>query len=148
MLPDLNEDFQDLIKSLTEQSVDFLIVGAHALAFHGIARFTQDLDLWMRRSEENVEKLRRALADFGVPISDADIRQMLLERKFLRFGHEPRRVEIPNFLDGCEYDQAAARACHENLGGASVAILGLMDYVATKRAADRKTSAILNSFVR
>ena len=41
---DLNPDFQDLIKSLlTDHNVEFLIVGAHALAFHGVARYTQDL---------------------------------------------------------------------------------------------------------
>jgi hypothetical protein len=81
MLRDLNENFQDLIKSLTDQNVEFMVVGAHALAFHGIARFTQDLDLWMRRSEENVAKLHKALSDFGLSIAESDLRQLLAERK-------------------------------------------------------------------
>ena len=141
MLVDLNQDFQDLIKSLTHRKVEFLIVGAHALAFHGVARYTQDLDLWMRRSEENARKLGQALADFGLHLSDSDIASMSEERKYLRFGHEPTRVDILNFLAGCDYDAASTRALQETLGGVSVAILGLEDFVATKVASGRPKDA-------
>ena len=137
MLTDLNQDFQDLIKSLTVHHVEFLIVGAHALAFHGVARYTQDLDVWMRRSAENAKNLAAALSDFGLPLSDSDVQEMLNERKFLRFGHEPTRIEILNFLDGCDFETASTRACHESLGGVPVSILGLEDYVATKRPSGR-----------
>ncbi len=137
MIRDLHEDFKDLIKSLTDQNVEFLIVGAHALAFHGVARFTQDLDIWMRRSQENAVRVQRALSNFGSTLSDEDTKTLTKERKFLRFGSGPRRVEILNFLDGCEFDQAIGRACSETLDGVPVAVLGLEDYVATKRASGR-----------
>jgi hypothetical protein len=138
---DLNPDFEDLIRSLTAHGVEFLVVGAHALAFHGIARYAGDLDLWMRRTRENADRLRLALAEFGVPITRDDAEQMTLERKFLRFGHEPRRVEILNFLDGCEYDSAAHRAEMAPLADMNVPILSLPDYVATKRASGRPKEA-------
>jgi len=141
MLKDLKRDFQDLIKSLTDQHVEFLIVGAHALAFHGVARYTQHLDIWMRRTEENARKLDLTLADFGLPISDADVQQMHAKGKFRLFGHEQTRVEILNFLDGCDYEEASARASHELLGGIPVSILGLEDYVATKVASGRPKDA-------
>ncbi len=60
------------MKSLTDQNVDFLIVGAHALAFHGVARYTQDLDLWMQRSAQNVARLQMALSEFGITFGDLD----------------------------------------------------------------------------
>lgn len=134
---DLNPDFQDLIKYLTVQNVEFLIVGAHALAFHGVARYTQDLDLWMRRTEANARLLQSALSDFGLPLPESAVAELLSERKFLRFGIEPSRIEILNFLDGCDFDLAWSRALHDTLGGVPVAILGLEDYVATKRASGR-----------
>lgn len=137
MLKDLNRDFQDLINCLTSQSVEFMVVGAHALAFHGIARFTNDLDIWIRRTEENTERLRIALNEFGVPISRQEAQQLLGERKFLKLGNEPRRVDILNFLDGVEFDSAYARSSREVLDEAHVAIIGLDDYVATKRASGR-----------
>ena len=110
------------------------------------------LDVWMRRSDENAHKLQQALSDFGLEISDSDVNQMLTERKFLRFGHEPTRIEILNFLDGCEFELASTRACHETLGSVSVAILCLEDYVATKRASGRPKDAsdlaLLRSMIR
>ena len=138
---DLNPDFQDLIRSLTDHHVDFMVVGAHALAFHGIARYTADLDLWIRRTTENAARLRSALTDFGIPITQFEADELTEERKFLRFGHEPFRVEILNFLDGCDYEGAISRAARDHLGGVDVAILGLEDYVATKKASGRPKDA-------
>jgi hypothetical protein len=73
----------------------------------------------------------------GVPIGADDAGRMMEPRKFLRFGAEPCRIEILNFLDGCEYEVASLRADHEKLGDSHVSILGLSDYVATKRASGR-----------
>jgi predicted nucleotidyltransferase len=148
MLNDLNPDFQDLIKSLTDQHVEFLVVGAHALAFHGIARYTQDLDIWVNRTSENIHKLGDAMSAFGLPISDDALHQMLEERKFLRFGHEPTKIEVLNFLDGCNFELAFRRASHETLGDVQVAIIGLEDYVATKRASGRPKDASDLSLLR
>ena len=78
-----------------------------------------------------------AMSDFGLPISDADTDQLLAEREFLRFGYPPSRIEILNFLDGCDFDTAFARAKHEQLAGIDVAVLGLGDCVAAKRASGR-----------
>lgn len=134
---DLNPDFQDFIDLLTSQGVDFLVVGAHALAFHGIARYTEDLDVWVRRTENNVLRLRSALNEFGIVITEEAAKGLLGERRMLFFGVEPRRIDVLNFLDGCDYDQASERAVDQELGGTPVRILSLEDYVATKRASGR-----------
>ena len=141
MLKDINQDFQDLIRSLTDQNVEFLVVGAHALAFHGVARFTEDLDLWMRKSVENAARLRAALAEFGVTLSEEETAQLTEERKLLRFGRTPRRVEILNFLDGCDYETASRRSDQTRLADRVVLVLCLEDYVATKRASGRPKDA-------
>ena len=52
----MNEDFLDLLKCLLEAGARFLVVGAHALAAHGIPRATGDLDLWIDRDPANVER--------------------------------------------------------------------------------------------
>ncbi|MGV3615657.1 MAG: hypothetical protein ACO1SV_10020 [Fimbriimonas sp.] len=137
MAPDLSPDFQDLINCLTSHDVDFLIVGAHALAFHGIARYTEDLDVWIDRSESNALKLQAALTEFGIPIANDVALAFLQERRMLRFGMAPTKIEVLNFLDGCEFALAASRAQNESIGGTPVRILGLEDYIATKRASGR-----------
>jgi predicted nucleotidyltransferase len=134
---DLNADFQDFIDSLTSRGVEFLLVGAHALAFHGVARYTEDLDVWVRRTRENASRVQAALRDFGIALSGEEAVQLLEERKMLRLGHPPHRIEILNFLDGCHYETAAERAVEERIGNTQVKVLGIIDYVATKRASGR-----------
>ena len=41
---DLPEDFKELLKLLNENKVEFIIIGGYALGFHGVPRYTGDLD--------------------------------------------------------------------------------------------------------
>ena len=45
---DLAPDFDEFIASLIAHGVEFVVVGAYALALHGAPRFTGDLDLLAR----------------------------------------------------------------------------------------------------
>jgi len=109
-MKDLSPDFQDLIESFTSHGVEFIIVGAYALAFLGHTRYTEDIDLWIRRSEENAARVRAALADFGIQIDDSAAEQLKQDRMLLQFGVKPQRVDILTFLDGCDFDTAVARS--------------------------------------
>ncbi len=64
----MNPDFRDLLAAFNARGVDFLIVGAHALAAHGLVRATKDLDVWVRPEPQNAERVLAALADFGAPL--------------------------------------------------------------------------------
>ena len=46
--PVLNDDFRDLLASLSAGACEFIVVGAHALAVHGVPRATGDLDIFIR----------------------------------------------------------------------------------------------------
>jgi hypothetical protein len=65
----LNPDFRDMLSALSDERADFLLVGAYAVAAHGIPRATADLDLWVRPSDANAERVERALMRFGAPAS-------------------------------------------------------------------------------
>jgi hypothetical protein len=56
----VNPDFQELLLAFNAQDVEYLIVGAHALAAHGYVRATKDLDLWVRPDEGNAQRVLRA----------------------------------------------------------------------------------------
>ncbi len=66
----LNPDFRDMLSCLKEEGVEFIIVGAYALAAHGFPRATGDIDVWVRNSPSNAQKIMRALAKFGAPVSN------------------------------------------------------------------------------
>ncbi len=67
----MNEDFRDLLASLIAADARFLVVGAHALAAHGVPRATGDLDVWIARDAANAERVWSALTRFGTCFSSA-----------------------------------------------------------------------------
>ena len=53
-----NPDFKDMLRALSDAKVDFLLVGAYAVAAHGHPRATGDLDLWVRPDSETARKVK------------------------------------------------------------------------------------------
>ena len=65
----MSPHFKELLLAFNAHNVEYLIVGAHALAAHGHVRATKDLELWIRPDEENAQRVLRALSEFGAPVS-------------------------------------------------------------------------------
>ena len=64
-----NPDFKDLFAALCDADADFLVVGAHAVMFFTEPRTTKDIDIWVRPTRENAQRVFRALAAFGAPLA-------------------------------------------------------------------------------
>ena len=64
----MNPDFYDMLSAFTAEGVEYLLVGAQALAVHGVPRATGDLDLWVRATPENASRVLAALRRFGAPL--------------------------------------------------------------------------------
>lgn len=97
-------DFRDVVASLNGCDVEFVIVGAFALAYHAKPRATGDIDIWVRPSPENATKLLSALADFGfssVGLTQSDI----LSGKVIQLGYPPVRIDLLTDLDGVSADE-------------------------------------------
>jgi hypothetical protein len=69
----VNPHFRDLLSALSAEGAEFLIVGAYALAVHGLPRATGDLDIWVRPSPENPQRVWRALIRFGAPLANMEV---------------------------------------------------------------------------
>jgi hypothetical protein len=54
----LPKDWRELVESLNSHGVEYVIVGAFALAFHGFPRYTGDIDILVRRSRVNAGRLQ------------------------------------------------------------------------------------------
>ena len=72
----MTDDWTDVLLALLEAGARFLVVGAHALAVHGIPRATQDLDVWVEPTPENADRVWKALIRFGAPLEDLQIDNM------------------------------------------------------------------------
>ena len=137
--PELNDDFRDLLHCLREASVDFMIVGAHALAAHGLPRATGDLDVLVRPEPENATRVYRALAAFGAPLSvhgvtEADFCTL---GTVYQIGLPPRRIDILTEISGVAFDDAWASRLELRVLGEPLSFLGREALITNKRAAGR-----------
>lgn len=67
----MNDDFRELLEALLAAGARFLVVGAHAMAVHGVPRATGDLDVWVEPDEDNSHRVWAALARFGAPLGES-----------------------------------------------------------------------------
>lgn len=76
------------------------------MAFHGYVRATGDIDLWIRRSEENAQKVWRALQTFGAPLFDFKIEDLEVPGMVFQIGVIPNRIDIITQIDGVDFEDA------------------------------------------
>jgi hypothetical protein len=136
---DVNEDFVDIAKGFIDNGVEFLIVGAYALAAHGFPRTTGDIDIFVRPAPENAARVFRALADFGAPVAAHGVtqRDFEVEDKVYQLGLPPRRIDILTSISGVSFDEAAENAIFGNLGPVKVRFIGKAAMARNKLASGR-----------
>jgi hypothetical protein len=106
--PVLNQDFLDIIRAMNNAEAEYLVVGAHAMAIHGVPRATGDLDIWIRPSRANSESVLRALQEFGAPVSAHGVTAADLEQPdtVYQIGLPPRRIDLMTGISGVSFDEA------------------------------------------
>ena len=133
----LNPDFRDMLSCLKDEGVDFIIVGAYALAAHGFIRATGDIDVWLRNSPDNAQKALRALAKFGAPTSGLSEEDFTNPETVLQLGVEPGRIDLMTGIDGVDFDSAANGKVRIDVDGLEVFVLSKEDLLKNKLAAGR-----------
>ena len=140
--PPISEDLSELVSLLNSHAVEYIVVGAHALAFHGVPRFTEDIDFFISKTRRNVKNLSQALEDFGVLVPPHSQEELIAkERGVIFIGQKPNRADFLNFLDGVDYASADKSKLPGLLAGQPVFYISLDDYISTKRASGRPKDA-------
>jgi hypothetical protein len=135
MLP--NQDFRDLFAALNAHGVEFLVVGAHALAAHGHVRATKDLDVWVKPDRANAVRTIRALRAFGAPTQAVSEDDFATPGITLQIGVEPVRIEIITVINGITFEPAWMNRISSEYGGEPVFVLSREDLIRNKRASGR-----------
>lgn len=133
----VNSDFSDLLSAFNAAGVDYLVVGAHALAAHGIVRATKDLDVWVGPSPANAERVIEALRAFGAPLRGISAEDFATSGTVYQMGIPPIRIDVLTEIDGVSFDSAWPRRVVTTYGGHPVAVLSRADLLQNKRAAGR-----------
>jgi hypothetical protein len=135
----VNEDFRDLLAALLSEGARFLVVGAHALAVHGIPRATGDLDIWITGEAGNSGRVFDALVRFGAPMATMGVTRDDLSRpdQVVQIGLPPRRIDILTSISGVGFEEAwSDRIVHE-IDGLAIPFIGRAAFVKNKRATRR-----------
>jgi hypothetical protein len=136
---ELPDDFRDLLVELHDAGAAFVILGGHAVAFHGHPRATKDLDVLVRADGANAKLVYRALAAFGAPLQSFEVNEsdFATYDGVLQIGLPPRRIDILNSAAGITFEEAVAEGLTIELEGRAIPIIGRAAWLKNKRAAGR-----------
>jgi predicted nucleotidyltransferase len=134
----LDKDFQEFIELLNKHDVAYMIVGAHALAFHGKPRHTGDLDIWINPTDENAEKMMLVINDFGFGAIGLKKNDFLRENYVTQLGYPPLRIYILNSISGVTFDEAFGNRLFIEVDDLTVSYIGLNDLIKNKSDTARK----------
>jgi hypothetical protein len=132
-----HKDFSELVALFNANNVEFLIVGAYALAFYGVPRFTGDLDLYIHPTPENAQNVIKALDEFGFRSLGYQLDDFVTSERVVQLGVAPVRIDIMTSLSGVSWELAWRNRKAGFFGESPVFFLGKEEFIANKRALGR-----------
>ena len=133
----LSSDLREFLESLNSRDIDYVIVGAHSLAFHGRPRYTGDLDILVRSTSENAAKLVDLLNQFGFAESGFKESDFTASERMIQLGRPPNRIDLLTSISGVTADHAFATRISAQLDGIPVFVLSKDALIQNKRAFGR-----------
>ena len=134
---DLPEDFKELLLLFNSRNVEFLIVGGYALGFHGVPRYTGDLDILVARSIENANGILEAISDFGMKSLGLVQADFTTPGNVIQIGYPPIRVDLLTEISGVEWADAWDNRVFAEMNGIPVYIISRENLIKNKRAVGR-----------
>lgn len=132
------QDFLDFIELLNLHNVEYMIIGAHALAYHGRPRYTGDLDIWIRPNRKNASRMIVVLNDFGFGSLGISEQDFLKENYITQLGYPPLRIDILNNISGVGFDEAYNNRLEGKVGDLSVNFINVKEFIKNKESTGRK----------
>ena len=133
----LNPDYRDMLSILNDEGVEYLVVGAHALAAHGYPRATGDIDLWVRCTEENAKRVWQALCRFGAPLQDLTLVDLVTPDIVFQIGIEPRRIDLLTSIEAVTFEEAWPRRKSIVVDAIPIFVIGRDDLLKNKKNTGR-----------
>lgn len=130
-------DFKEFLKLLNSKKIEYLIIGGYAVGFHGYPRATGDMDVWIAANEKSAMKMVGALKQFGFDLPDLNKEIFLTEKKVIRMGIPPMRLEILTFIDGVRFEDCYKNRVIANFDDFTVNFISKDDLLQNKLASGR-----------
>lgn len=133
--------WKEFLELLNSEQTEYLIVGGHAVAFHGYPRFTQDFDVLVATNRENAERVLRAFAKFGFSLSRTEGELLLKPEKTFVIGVKPNRIDVLTKISGVDFAEAWEGRIPGDFDGVPVYFIGRQALLKNKASTGRLKDA-------
>ena len=134
---DLAPDFSEFFGLLTANRVEFVVVGAYALALHGAPRYTGDMDILVRPTDDNAGRLLTAIREFGFPTDALTPDAVVATSCLIQMGTPPVQLHVMSAIDGVSWEDVWSSRAVAAFGGLEIPFIGRQAFIANKRAVGR-----------
>lgn len=134
-----NEDFQDFLQALNQCKVEYLLIGGYSVVLHGYPRTTGDMDICVRCTEENYDRIHKAFSMFGMPVFDMNLDNFLDNQKYdvFTFGLPPVAIDIITKCKGLDFEKAYLKRVIFEFEGFKIPVISREDLISVKKASGR-----------
>ncbi|HEY3827495.1 MAG TPA: hypothetical protein VGL82_23240 [Bryobacteraceae bacterium] len=133
----LNKDLREFVELLNSNKVDYLVVGAFAVAWYGYPRFTADLDIFIRPDSNNAQRLLEALQQFGFGALGIESGDLTAVGQVVQLGVKPNRIDILTSVSGVGFEEAWQERVQGTLDGIPVTFIGRTALIRNKESTGR-----------
>ena len=133
----LNPDFKEFIASLNAHKARYLVIGGYAVALHGHPRYTNDLDVWVETSQENADRLVKALEEFGFGSLGLTAADFLEPDQIIQLGYPPARIDLITTVAGVSFEACYPVREEIEIEEVQVSFIDRENLKKSKRAAGR-----------
>jgi len=133
----LNKDLREFVELLNSRKIKYVLVGGHAVAYHGFPRFTGDVDFFIDTSPDNAALVAAAVGDFGfanLGLKEADFRG---PETVVQLGRAPHRIDILTSVTAVSFAEAWETRVATTLDGLPVWVISKDLLVRNKLATGR-----------
>lgn len=133
----INKDFKEFLQSLNDHKVQYLVVGGYAVAFHGNPRYTRDMDIWVKGTDDNAKRAIAALRDFGFGSLNVNAEDFQRPDMVIQLGYPPNRIDLLTSLTGIRFEECYPSRVRSTIDGVAIDIIDVDSLKKNKRAAGR-----------
>ena len=128
-----------MLSALLRAGARFLVVGAHAMAAHGVPRATGDLDVWVDPAPDNAKRVWQALLEFGAPVAALPVskRDLEIPGQVVQMGVPPQRIDILTGVTGVDFESAWMGRIVHRVDALDLPFIGREALLRNKRATGR-----------
>ena len=133
----LLQDFKDLLQILSDNHVQYMIVGGYALSLYAAPRATGDIDLFVKIDPDNAARILQSLKEFGFGGLGICEKDLLTPEQVLQLGYPPNRIDILTSIEGVSWEEAFANCNHIAHAGLNLPVIGKNELIKNKQSTGR-----------